>query len=609
MCGIIGYLGKQEAMPIILDGLKRLEYRGYDSAGLAVIGDGGLKITRSLGKLRELEKLVSEAPLPGQVGIGHTRWATHGRPSEANAHPHQVGAVAVVHNGIIENYLELKEELLKAGHRFSSETDTEIVSHLIVKHMNRGAPYLEAVQRTLGEIRGSYALVIVNAGEPRMLVAARKESPLILGLGEEEYFLASDIPAILPYTRRVIFLEDHDLVVVRDGECLLLNQAGERLERPEHIISWSPAMAEKAGYKHFMQKEIFEQPRALIDTFRGRIRQEEGEVFLEEISFNDDELSQIKKIFLVACGTSYHAAMVGKFLIERLCRLPVEVDLGSEFRYREPLVDAQTLLILISQSGETADTRAGLSAGKELGARTLAIVNAVGSSIAREAGSVFYTHAGPEIGVASTKAFTTQLVALYLIALYLASRRGRLKRAEVRHRLTELLKLPTWVQEVLDQDVQIRETARRYMEAHNFLYLGRSLHYPIALEGALKLKEISYIHAEGYAAGEMKHGPIALIDREMPVVVLATRSPVLEKIQGNIEEVAARGGRLIALTEADNYQVQERVESFITVPAVPLELSPIVLVVPLQLLAYHIADLRGTDVDQPRNLAKSVTVE
>jgi glucosamine--fructose-6-phosphate aminotransferase (isomerizing) len=609
MCGIIGYLGKQEAMPIILDGLKRLEYRGYDSAGMAVIGDGGLKITRSLGKLRELEKLVSEAPLPGQVGIGHTRWATHGRPSEANAHPHQVGAVAVVHNGIIENYLELKEELLKAGHRFSSETDTEIVSHLIVRHMDQGAPYLEAVQRTLAEIRGSYALVIVNAGEPRMLVAARKESPLILGLGEEEYFLASDIPAILPYTRRVIFLEDHDLVVVRDGQCLLMDQGGERLERPEHVISWSPAMAEKAGYKHFMQKEIFEQPRALIDTFRGRIRQEEGEVFLEEISLNDDELSQIKKIFLVACGTSYHAAMVGKSLIEGLCRLPVEVDLGSEFRYRQPLVDAQTLLIPISQSGETADTRAGLSAGKELGAKTMAIVNAVGSSIAREAGSVLYTHAGPEIGVASTKAFTTQLVALYLIALYLASRLGRLNRAQVRHRLTELLKLPTWVQEVLDEDVQIRETARRYMEAHNFLYLGRSLHYPIALEGALKLKEISYIHAEGYAAGEMKHGPIALIDREMPVVVLATRSPVLEKIQGNIEEVAARGGRLIALTEADNYQVQERVESVITVPAVPLELSPIVLVVPLQLLAYHIADLRGTDVDQPRNLAKSVTVE
>jgi glucosamine--fructose-6-phosphate aminotransferase (isomerizing) len=609
MCGIIGYLGPQEAMPIILDGLKRLEYRGYDSAGMAVISDHGLAIRRSLGKLRELENLLRQDPLSGQVGIGHTRWATHGRPSENNAHPHMVGAVAVVHNGIIENYLELKEDLIKRGHQFSSETDTEIISHLIVKYLDQGLPYLEAVQRTIQEIKGSYALVIVNAHEPRMLVAARKESPLILGLGEGEYFLASDIPAILPYTRRVIFLEDHDVVVVRDGEFLLLNREGQRIERQEHAITWSPAMAEKAGYKHFMQKEIFEQPRALIDTFRGRINPDLGEVMIPELALPDDVIKDIRKIFLVACGTSFHAAMVGKTLLESLCRLPVEVELGSEFRYRDPLVDRHTLLIPISQSGETADTRAGLTAGKELGAKTLAIVNAVGSSIAREADAVLYTHAGPEIGVASTKAFTTQLVALYLIALYLAQRLGRLNRAAIRHRLTDLLKLPTWVQETLDLDHDIRETGRRYMNAHNFLYLGRGIHFPIALEGALKLKEISYIHAEGYAAGEMKHGPIALIDETMPVVVLATRSPVLEKIQGNIEEVAARGGRLIALTEADNAQVWERVESGITVPAVPLELSPIVLVTPLQLLAYHIADLRGTDVDQPRNLAKSVTVE
>ncbi len=609
MCGIIGYLGSQEAMPIILDGLKRLEYRGYDSAGMAIIGENGLNIRRSLGKLRELESLVRQEPLPGQVGIGHTRWATHGRPSEANAHPHQVGDIAVVHNGIIENYLEIKEELLKAGHRFSSETDTEIVSHLIVKYMRQGAQYLEAVALTLEAIRGSYALVIVNAQEPRMLVAARKESPLILGLGEEEYFLASDIPAILPYTRRVIFLEDHDLVVVRDGQFLLLNQQGEQVERPVHVITWNPAMAEKAGYKHFMQKEIFEQPRALIDTFRTRIHQEQGEVILEEVALAAQDIQQLRKIFLVACGTSYHAALVGKFLLEGLCRIPVEVDLGSEFRYRQPLVDDKTLLIPISQSGETADTRAGLKAGKELGAKTMAIVNVVGSSIAREADSVFYTHAGPEIGVASTKAFTTQLVALYLIALFLASRLNRLSRFEVRQRLTQMLKLPTWVQDTLDLDAHIREMGRRYMTANNFLYLGRGIHYPLALEGALKLKEISYIHAEGYPAGEMKHGPIALIDEKMPVVVLATRSAVLEKIQGNIEEVAARGGRLIALTEGDNYQVQERVESVIPIPQVPQELSPIVLAAPLQLLAYHIADLRGTDVDQPRNLAKSVTVE
>jgi glucosamine--fructose-6-phosphate aminotransferase (isomerizing) len=596
-------------MPIILDGLKRLEYRGYDSAGMAVITDHGLAIRRSMGKLKELENLLLQDPLNGKVGIGHTRWATHGRPSETNAHPHRVGDIAVVHNGIIENYLELKEELIKAGHRFASETDTEIVSHLVVKHLEAGASYLEAVQRTIKEIKGSYALAIINAREPRMLVAARKESPLILGLGDGEYFLASDIPAILPYTRRVIFLEDHDLVVLRDGEFLLLNQEGQRIERPEHSITWSPAMAEKAGYKHFMKKEIFEQPRALIDTFRGRIDPDLGEVMLQEITLSIDAIKDIRKIFLVACGTSFHAAMVGKTLIENLCRIPVEVELGSEFRYRDPLVDRHTLLIPISQSGETADTRAGLTAGKALGAKSLAIVNAVGSSIARDADAVFYTHAGPEIGVASTKAFTTQLVALYLIALFLAQRLGRLNRDDARRRLGELLKLPTWVQETLDMDQEIRETGRRYMNAHNFLYLGRGIHYPIALEGALKLKEISYIHAEGYAAGEMKHGPIALIDENMPVLVLASRSPVLEKVQGNIEEVAARGGRLIALTELDNLQVRERVESVITVPSVPLELSPIVLVTPLQLLAYHIADLRGTDVDQPRNLAKSVTVE
>jgi len=445
MCGIIGYLGHREAMPIILDGLKRLEYRGYDSAGMAVISDHSVEIRRSLGKLAELEKLLSRHPLPGQVGIGHTRWATHGRPSEANAHPHLVDSIAVVHNGIIENYLDLKEDLIKEGHHFSSETDTEIISHLIAKNLRQGAEYLEAVRLALEAIRGSYALVIVNSKEPRMLVAARKESPLILGLGEGEYFLASDIPAILPYTRQVIFLEDYDLVVLKEGDFAILGRDGQPVSRQVHQISWSPAMAEKAGYKHFMKKEIFEQPLALIDTFRGRIDPDLGEVILEEIAFSNKDIKKLRKIFLVACGTSYHAAMVGKILIESLSRLPVEVDLGSEFRYRQPLVDSQTLLIPISQSGETADTRAGLLAGKELGAKTLAIVNAVGSSIAREADAVFYTHAGPEIGVASTKAFTTQLVALYLIALFLASRVGTITRDQVRRRLQELLKLPTWV--------------------------------------------------------------------------------------------------------------------------------------------------------------------
>ncbi len=610
MCGIIGYLGPREAMPVILDGLKRLEYRGYDSAGMAIIGrNGGMGLRRTVGKLRELERVTQQNPLPGQVGIGHTRWATHGRPSEKNAHPHVADKIAVVHNGIIENYQELRETLHKSGRSFASETDTEVISHLTALYIRQGASYLQAVQAALAAIHGSYALVFLNADEPRTLIGVRKESPMILGLGEGEFYLASDIPAILPYTRKVIFLEDHDMVMIRPGEYQLLNRAGERVERPVQTITWTPAMAEKAGHKHFMQKEIFEQPRALTDTFRGRVDAVQGEVLLDEISWTADELKKVRKVFLVACGTSYHAALVGKAVIEKLCRIPVEADLASEFRYRDPMVDEHTLLIPISQSGETADTRAGLTAGKSLGAKSLAIVNAVGSSIAREADSVIYTHAGPEIGVASTKAFTTQLMVLYLLALYLAQRLEKLPRPEVKRLLTHLTQVPNWVQETLKADQQIRETARRYMSAANFLYLGRGLHHPLALEGALKLKEISYIHAEGYAAGEMKHGPIALIDQEMPVVVLATRSPVLEKIQGNIEEVSARGGRLIALTEEHNLQVRERVESVIAVPEVPWELSPAVLAAPLQLLAYHVADLKGKDVDMPRNLAKSVTVE
>ncbi|OPX20980.1 MAG: glutamine--fructose-6-phosphate transaminase (isomerizing) [Desulfobacca sp. 4484_104] len=609
MCGIVGYLGAQQAMPLLLEGLKRLEYRGYDSAGMAVIGGSGLEIRRSLGKLKELEKVLQESPLVGTMGIGHTRWATHGRPSETNAHPHQVGHIAVVHNGIIENYLELKQALIQEGHSFSSETDTEIVAQLIYKYSSQGADFAQSVRLALKDIRGSFALVVLNAQEPRTLIAARKESPLILGLANGEYFVASDIPAILHHTRQVIFLEDDDLVILKDGEFFLEGPDCQPVTRPVTTITWSPAMAEKAGYKHFMQKEIFEQPRALIDTFRTRIDPDRGDIFLEEFKLPDSELHNLKKITLVACGTSFHAALVGKFLLEDLCRLPVEVDLGSEFRYRNPFVDASTLLIPISQSGETADTLAGLREGKAKGAHALAICNAVGSSIARDSENVFYTHAGPEIGVASTKAFTTQLVALFLIALYLARRLGRQTAAQVREQLSNLLKLPTLVQEVLDYDQELREIGRRYVQAHNFLYLGRGIHYPIALEGALKLKEISYIHAEGYPAGEMKHGPIALIDEYLPVVVLATRGPVFDKMMANVEEVIARRGRVIALSEADNYPVYEKVETLIPVPETPLALSPILLVVPLQLLAYHIADLRGTDVDQPRNLAKSVTVE
>jgi glucosamine--fructose-6-phosphate aminotransferase (isomerizing) len=609
MCGIVGYLGSKEAMPILLDGLKRLEYRGYDSAGMAVMGGNGLDIRRSVGKLKELETQLLTAPLHGTVGIGHTRWATHGRPTETNAHPHQVGHIAVVHNGIIENYLELKKQLTDEGHTFTSETDTEIISHLIFKYSTKGAGFAEAVRLALQQVRGSYAIVVINAQEPRTLIGTRKESPMILGLGNGENFLASDVPAILSHTRRMVFLEDNDIVIMTDDGVKIEDLSGRAIDRPVTNITWSPAMAEKAGYKHFMLKEIFEQPRALIDTFRHRVNPDTGDIILEEFHLSPDEVKRLKKITMVACGTSFHAALVGKFMLERLCRIPVEVDLGSEFRYRDPFVDPETLLITISQSGETADTLAGLREAKSKGARSLAICNAVGSSIARDSESVFYTHAGPEIGVASTKAFTTQLVSLYLIGLHLAKEMGLRRPEQLRQDLQSLFKLPTLLQDVLDEDHLIREIGQKYMNAANFLYLGRGIHYPIALEGALKLKEISYIHAEGYPAGEMKHGPIALIDEHMPVVVLATRSPVFEKMMSNVEEVIARRGRVIAVSEADNYMVQEKVETVMVVPETNLELSPILLVLPLQLLAYHIADLRGTDVDQPRNLAKSVTVE
>jgi len=609
MCGIVGYLGGKEAMPILLDGLKRLEYRGYDSAGMAVLGSNGLDIRRSVGKLKELEQQLQTAPLHGTMGIGHTRWATHGRPTEVNAHPHQVGHIAVVHNGIIENYLELKKQLIDEGHTFTSETDTEIIAQLIYKYSSQGAGFLTAVRQALRQVRGSYAIVVINSKEPRTLIGSRKESPLILGLGDGENFLASDVPAILSHTRRMVFLEDNDIVTMTDAGVDIQDLDGNPVNRPVTTITWSPAMAEKAGYKHFMLKEIFEQPRALIDTFRHRVNPDNGEIFLEEFHLTPAEVRNLKKVTMVACGTSFHAALVGKFLLEGMCRLPVDVDLGSEFRYRDPFVDPQTLFISISQSGETADTLAGLREAKSKGARTLAICNAVGSSIARESESVLYTHAGPEIGVASTKAFTTQLVSLYLIGLHLAKELGYRQPEQIQQDLQALFRLPTLLQEILDHDTAIREIGQKYMKAENFLYLGRSLHYPIALEGALKLKEISYIHAEGYPAGEMKHGPIALIDEHLPVVVLATRSPVFEKMMSNIEEVVARRGRVIAVSEADNYTVMEKVETTIAVPETTLELSPILLVLPLQLLAYHIADLRGTDVDQPRNLAKSVTVE
>jgi len=609
MCGIIGYVGPRETKEVLLEGLRRLEYRGYDSAGLAIFHDGKVVIRRSLGKLGELVRKTAGERFNGHLGIGHTRWATHGKPSEANAHPHKAGGVAVVHNGIIENYLSLKGTLSREGHTFKSETDTEILVHLIQSHLFKGATFEEAVRQALLQVQGSYAIAVLYEGEKDKLIAARKESPLILGLGEKESFVASDIPAILPFTRKVIFLEDGEMAVIQDTGVQISTLGGEKRRRPPKEILWDPVTAEKGGFKHFMLKEIHEQPRAISDTIRGRVSLEEGKILLGDLGLSAKALKEIRRVCLIACGTSYHAALVGKFMIEELARIPTDADLGSEFRYRDPLVGSQDLLVAISQSGETADTLAAFREGKKKGAHTLAICNVVDSSLARESDGIFYTHAGPEIGVASTKAFTTQLVALFLLALYLARTREAIGQKEVKGLLEDLLKIPHQVQEVLDLNPEIEALSKRYMNARDFLYLGRGANYPIALEGALKLKEISYVHAEGYPAGEMKHGPIALIDEEMPVVVLAPQSKTYEKILSNVEEVRAREGRVIALANPSNKEVASKARDVLFIPETHHLLIPILLTVPLQLMAYNIAVLKGTDVDQPRNLAKSVTVE
>jgi glucosamine--fructose-6-phosphate aminotransferase (isomerizing) len=609
MCGIIGYIGPRETKEVLLEGLRRLEYRGYDSAGVALFHEGKVVIRRALGKLRELERKTAGERFSGHIGIGHTRWATHGKPSEANAHPHKAGGVVVVHNGIIENYLALKEALSREGHTFKSETDTEILSHLIQSHLFQGATFEEAVRQALLKVQGSYAIAVLYEAEKEKLIAARKESPLILGLGEKESLLASDIPAILPFTRKMIFLEDGEMAVIQAGTFQLRTLWGEDRRREPKEIPWDPVTAEKGGFKHFMLKEIHEQPRAIADTIRGRLSLEEGKVLLGDSVLSEKALKEIRRVGIIACGTSYHAALVGKFMIEELARIPTEVDLGSEFRYRDAIVGPQDLLVGISQSGETADTLAAFREGKQKGARTLAICNVVDSSLARESEGIFYTHAGPEIGVASTKAFTTQLAGLFLLALYLARTRETIGRKEVKGLLEDLLKVPHQVQEVLDLNPQIEALSRRYLNARDFLYLGRGINYPIALEGALKLKEISYIHAEGYPAGEMKHGPIALIDEEMPVVVLAPRGKTYEKILSNVEEVRAREGKIIALANPGNKEVASKANDVLFVPETHHLLAPILLTVPLQLLAYNMAVLKGTDVDQPRNLAKSVTVE
>ncbi|MCA1987694.1 MAG: glutamine--fructose-6-phosphate transaminase (isomerizing) [Desulfarculus sp.] len=612
MCGIIGYIGPKNAVEVIMEGLSRLEYRGYDSAGLALVLDGQFAVRRAQGKLSGLRAKLEADPLCGNLGMGHTRWATHGRPSETNAHPHLAQDVAVVHNGIIENYLELKEELVARGCVFSSETDTEIVAHLVQTKLDQGAPDLAAaVYQALRHIRGSYALVILDRRQPGTIIGARKDSPLILGLGGEagEYFLASDVPAFLAHSNRVVFLNDGDVVVIKDGCHQITDVAGNPQERKTDVISWSPAMAEKAGFTHFMQKEIFEQPRALVDTLAGRVKQGNPDVFLPDLSAADAEMKAAKRLIFLACGTSYHAALVGKFLVEGLAKMPTEVDLGSEFRYRDPLVGPGDLVVAISQSGETADTLAAVREAKAKGAKALTICNVVGSSLTRESAGVLYTYAGPEIGVASTKAFTTQLAALCLLALHLGRVRGVIGEEKALRLVEELVALPGLVQQVLEREDEVKAVAETFCTAKDFLYLGRGLCYPIALEGALKLKEISYIHAEGYPAGEMKHGPIALIDDQMPVVVLANQNDVLEKVLSNMQEVRARSGKLIAVTEPDNAAAHALADAVISVPACPPLLAPILLVVPLQLLAYHVAVLRGTDVDQPRNLAKSVTVE
>ncbi len=609
MCGIVGYIGAGEATPIILEGLKRLEYRGYDSAGICTLYNGEAGIRRSEGKLVNLERLLASEPLHGGIGIGHTRWATHGRPSEINAHPHKAGPIIVVHNGIIENYLQLKEMLRKVGHEFKSETDTEVIAHLIEERLKEYNDFEKSARTALQELRGAYAVCILSEAEPTTMIAAKQGSPMVVGLGKGDYFVASDIPAILSHTREMVFMEDGEMVLFRDGVPQFSTVAGVPLEKKARHIDWSPLMAEKGGYKHFMLKEIYEQPRAISDTIAGRLLEDEGTVYLDDLGLNDAQLCAIERIYVIACGTSWHSGLVGKYLLEEHCRIPVEVDIASEFRYRNPVVDGKTLLVLISQSGETADTLAAMREGKSRGGMNLAICNVVDSSIAREANGVIYTHAGPEIGVASTKAFVTQLVALYLLTIKLGRVRGTLDRKAGQALIAALIRIPNLIEETLELNPLVEKIARRFMNARDFLYLARGINYPIALEGALKLKEISYIHAEGYPAGEMKHGPIALIDENMPVVILAPKNSNYEKVVSNMEEVVARGGRVIAIGFHGDHELQAKAEVTLEVPDGGEYLTPILLSVPLQLLAYHVAVLKGTDVDQPRNLAKSVTVE
>jgi glutamine---fructose-6-phosphate transaminase (isomerizing) len=618
MCGIVGYIGPKRVVPLILDGLKRLEYRGYDSAGIAVVGENGkMEIRRAPGKLHNLEESIRATPIEGIYGIGHTRWATHGRPTEENAHPHRdcSGKVVVVHNGIIENYIELKKQLLAEGHKFVTETDTEIIAHLLEK-FSKDATLEEAVRKAVKAMTGAYALVAVSAKDPNKIVAARLGPPIVVGLGDREFFVASDIPAILQHTRSVFFLGDGEMAILTPQGVSFCDFESHPINRPAQHITWDPIMAEKGGFKHFMQKEIFEQPRSVRDTLLGRISQETGKVFLDQMDITEEEFRKFTGVKIVACGTSWHAGLAGKFMIEQLAHVPVEVDYGSEFRYRDPIVDKGNLIIAISQSGETADTLAAEREARQKGAKVLSICNVVGSMLTRESSGTIYTHAGPEIGVASTKAFTGQLTALLLTALYLGQVRGKLASSVSQKLMQELTRIPHKIGAILERDAQIEDLARLFFRHTDFLYLGRGIHYPIALEGALKLKEISYIHAEGYPAGEMKHGPNALIDENLPVVMIATRDESdpgsmlrYEKTISNLQEVKARDGIVLAVITEGDKLARDTADHVIEIPSAPDLIAPILEIVPLQLLAYHIAVRRGCDVDQPRNLAKSVTVE
>ncbi|MBM3770270.1 MAG: glutamine--fructose-6-phosphate transaminase (isomerizing) [Acidimicrobiia bacterium] len=614
MCGIVGYIGSKDVVSVLVEGLRMLEYRGYDSAGVAIVRDGRVDLRRSAGKLSNLESVIVAQPIAGDYGVGHTRWATHGRPTEENAHPHRdcTGRIVVVHNGIIENYLDLKHELQLQGHKFVTETDTEIVAHLVEREM-KGDGLENAVRRALMFMRGLFALVLISADDPEKIVTVRNGPPIVVGLGDGEFFVASDIPAILNHTRDVVFLGDEEMGVITRHGVSFTDFFGRPVSKATQRVLWDPIMAEKAGYKHFMLKEIFEQPTAVRETILGRVSQDSGRVFLEEMAISEERLATVDRVTILACGTSWHSALVGKFIIEQLARLPVEVDYGSEYRYRHPIVDKRSLAVVITQSGETADSLAALREAKREGACSIAICNVVGSMATRETEGTIYTHAGPEIGVASTKAFTSQLVALYLLGLRLGQVRHALSLADSRPHVNALLQLPLLLELALKLAPQVEEVAARFLTRTDFLYLGRGINYPIALEGALKLKEISYIHAEGYPAGEMKHGPIALIDERMPVVSIAPHDAVFEKMISNMQEVKARGGSVVALTTRGDdklWSILDRSHDFVLeLPPAPRLLSPIVNVVPLQLLAYDIAVRRGCDVDQPRNLAKSVTVE